>query len=64
MPDCPADPSYTEWSDWSVCSVSCGNGVQTKTRYCTSDGGCEGPAQETKECLLSSCPGIPEFLDL
>ena len=57
MPDCPGDVKYTSWSAWSACSVSCSNGVQTKTRYCSTDDGCAGSAQETKECLLPPCPG-------
>ncbi len=57
MPDCPGDVSYTSWSAWSACSVSCSNGVQTKTRYCSTGDGCAGSAQETKECLLPPCPG-------
>ena len=61
MPGCPGDVSYTPWSGWGVCSVSCGNGVQTKTRYCNTGDECEGPAQETKECLQSPCPGINNF---
>ena len=27
-------PIYTEWSDWSQCSVSCGGGKQSKERSC------------------------------
>ena len=59
MPDCPGNLNYTAWSGWSTCSVSCGSGVQTNTRYCLSStgDGCEGPAQETKECLFPPCPG-------
>jgi hypothetical protein len=39
--------------------VSCGSGVQTKTRYCLSSAGdgCADPPQETKECLPPPCPG-------
>ena len=31
-----SEPVFTEWSDWSTCSVSCGNGVQNRTRSCES----------------------------
>ena len=58
MPDCLGDVNFTPWSNWTTCSVSCGSGVQSKTRYCKTADGCEGPAQESKECLLSPCPGM------
>ncbi|CAG2227544.1 Hemicentin-1 [Mytilus edulis] len=33
---CPIDGNYTDWSAWSVCTVSCGGGTQDRTRSCTN----------------------------
>ncbi|ELR55057.1 Brain-specific angiogenesis inhibitor 1, partial [Bos mutus] len=30
------DPAAEEWSPWSVCSSTCGEGWQTRTRFCVS----------------------------
>ena len=27
---------YTEWSDWSECSKTCGDGLTERTRNCTN----------------------------
>ena len=31
---------YKDWSDWSSCDVSCGNGKQTRSRKCVRTGSC------------------------
>lgn len=61
---CPIDGNYTQWTEWSDCGVTCGRGVQNRSRSCTNpppqyDGkSCEdvGPADETKECNKNPCP--------
>lgn len=30
------DGNYTQWSNWTSCSATCGEGTQTRTRYCTN----------------------------
>lgn len=58
------DGNYSEWSEFMQCSVTCGKGVQTRSRSCINPppqhGGknCSafGPPVETKECNLKECP--------
>lgn len=54
---CPG--KWTEWSDLSKCSVTCGSGQVTRTRTCT--GGrvgipdCIGSATKTESCNQGKC---------
>lgn len=46
-----------DWSNWSACSVSCGNGNQKRTRSC----GYACTATESRTCDMPTCPGrFPE----
>ena len=60
------DGNYSEWSEFQTCSVTCGKGIQSRTRSCINPppqhGGknCSGfglPV-ETKECRLRECPSM------
>lgn len=54
------DPGAEEWSQWSSCSVTCGQGLQVRTRTCVSPFGthCSGPLRESRVCNNTApCPG-------
>lgn len=52
-----SDPDYVDgegdWSNWSACSVTCGNGNQKRTRSC----GYACTATESRTCDTPTCPG-------
>ena len=57
-------PVSCEWSLWQTgdCSVSCGEGVQTKRRTKTFNnetpiGKCQGQGETEVPCTKESCPG-------
>ncbi|XP_068752195.1 uncharacterized protein [Montipora capricornis] len=57
-----ADGKYTNWSNFSSCTVSCGGGMKMRHRSCTSPspkhGGknCTGKSTQTESCFLGRCP--------
>ncbi|XP_058150586.1 A disintegrin and metalloproteinase with thrombospondin motifs 7 isoform X2 [Dasypus novemcinctus] len=62
------DGSWSGWSAWSVCSRSCGVGVQSVERQCTQPAPkykgryCVGERKRYRLCNLQSCPpGHPSF---
>ena len=53
---------YEDWTAWSPCSVTCGDGTQMRTRTCQGDL-CTGDHNETQSQSCNSkdpsCPGTP-----
>ena len=57
--------NYTQWTDWSTCSHSCGPGFMLRSRTCTnpspSNGGLDctrlGRPVQSTQCYLVDCPG-------
>ena len=57
---CPVNCAWS-WNNWGVCSVTCGGGRSTRTRYYVrgaSCGGssCQGLSTETRSCNNRCCP--------
>ena len=46
---------WSSWEHWS-CSVTCGNGTESRTRRCTSGDTCRGSPRETRQCVKEECP--------
>ncbi|KAJ8037143.1 Coadhesin [Holothuria leucospilota] len=59
---CPVDGGWSEWSQWSVCSQTCGEGTSDRHRVCNKPypqfGGlpCEGKSQQIQDCNRLDCP--------
>ncbi len=48
---------WSEWTDWSTCTKTCGGGVESRVREKLPGlGTCEGPTSETKACDNEVCP--------
>lgn len=57
------DVYWTTWSKWNDCSLSCGEGISSRTRTCMSrnptsdiDLKCDGQSVEYKLCKVQECP--------
>ncbi|KAL4216700.1 hypothetical protein ACF0H5_024423 [Mactra antiquata] len=59
---CPVDGGWGDWTTWTPCSQSCGNGTRDRNRTCDNpapqDGGlyCRGSSNDTEKCLVVECP--------
>jgi len=65
---CPVDCQLEDWSTWSPCSTTCGNGTMSRNRPVLHDSqnggaGCKGNISETSSCSKADCPVDCEFSD-
>ncbi|XP_068756342.1 matrilin-2-like isoform X2 [Montipora capricornis] len=64
------DGGFTEWSDWSECSKTCGGGTKSRERECTNptpQGNgrpCEGDTEETTQCNMQKCLECVKKMDV
>ena len=52
---------YGEWTQWTLCTQTCGSSVQIRTRQCNvgvDPSQCSDPPNQTKPCDKGPCPGV------
>ncbi|XP_061607773.1 thrombospondin type-1 domain-containing protein 1 [Phyllopteryx taeniolatus] len=59
-----SEESWGPWKQWSVCSVSCGEGVRERVRECLLPSGvdgkqCTGIEKKQSFCSLEDCAALP-----
>lgn len=57
------DSGWSCWSDFSPCSVSCGNGFQKRSRICLTNYKCEGENEEIISCNPRNCTHKKGFIE-
>lgn len=64
------DGGFSEWTEFSKCSASCGEGSRKRTRSCTNPlpahngKQCIGETVETEDCKIKECPGISHGINI
>ncbi|XP_052064146.1 receptor-type tyrosine-protein phosphatase mu-like [Mytilus californianus] len=59
---CPVDGGWTSWISVGACPVTCGTGLQSRTRYCTNPAPenngshCQGEEYDYISCTRTACP--------
>ena len=59
---CSDTYGWDEWSEWSACNVSCGEGRKTRSRHChlksDTSSSCEGDEMEFMKCDNDHCSAM------
>ncbi|KAK6028110.1 thrombospondin type 1 domain protein, partial [Ostertagia ostertagi] len=53
---------WYEWSEWSICSCTCGDGIKQRRRECAGNN-CKGPEYETAPCNERPCQTWSEWCE-
>ncbi len=60
---------WGDWSEWSPCTVTCGEGWRSRSRKCLDETGgeavqllCVGSSFETEKCTFETCPGVHKIV--
>jgi hypothetical protein len=48
---------YSDWTNWTSCTVTCGDGTQARARNIIA-GFCTEPLTQTRLCQMEPCPCI------
>ena len=51
--------TWSDWDEWGDCDVTCGGGIQRRSRECengTEGFYCLGSATESQRCNTQACP--------
>ncbi|KAL3886512.1 hypothetical protein ACJMK2_026497, partial [Sinanodonta woodiana] len=67
---CPGPGVWTEWTQWSACSTSCGSGFRYIARFCINPNtekekhDCLGRAVESQSCQIQQCSVKSKFCSI
>ena len=50
--------TWSDWSSWGKCSVTCNDGIQSRVRYCQNGNDCPGSSTDQKVCSQQSCGAL------
>ena len=62
-----SEPEWPQWSSFTACSKTCGEGIQTRSRTCQKFGGtkdCIGVNEESVRCNIIECSGGKNYVNV